>query len=472
MESLCLSSNCVETAQFHCPCNSNIQFCSEECGRQHWAAVHQYEHCGIQFTPKSQKHTQVPNGILIGRYSRIRIVAYPLVDLTPDGAEFLKDKVRTAFGFESENTKNEAMCGTVSDEYFDEKLDDDKLTYIVLANVDTSIGEYPIGFALITTPKFGTAAIELELICSLSFERFIDKAALKDAVLERYPYVSRSDPRHQEYSEKRTNEIIAINNMKDRIRTGLGVVLICKMLDFFRTRGIKYVTLEAAEIRLVPYYARFAFTLADRYCGQQMPRELRRQIMEKMRSRNFSELVKFIQDNQKLFATKSRSIRMRLCDIDLGTKLACEWAEQYLKRGVPGEVWAQKLKMTKLFFPRAFTPSILHIEVRPFDDKLKYFVFNIPEDTSILYLEYGKRYTFKTVNPFPTHPFFISTDPIGGHRDLRGQVLNQVLTDGIMIIDTTELPLKTKLYGICDNHPNMGFEIQLRNVPRGLLRKK
>ena len=65
---------------------------------------------------------------------------------------------------------------------------------------------------------------------------------------------------------------------------------------------------------------------------------------------------------------------------------------------------------------------LLHIDVRPrsfTDKKLVFHVNNIIPDN--LYLYYGKTYTFKTINPFPNHPFYIGTERVGATRRIGNQ---------------------------------------------------
>lgn len=385
----------------------------------------------VNFKYTRPKHRDIPTGgTNLGTFSRVTFTAH----VSP--TQEIIDLVKLAF-------YANACRYTIPEKYFLEKIQ--TLQYVVLANTSTQIGNVPIGFVLITRD----GNVEIELLCTKRFQNRIDIVRLWSEVDKKWG-ITRS--RGQKYPAEYLKEYDAVTDIKDIIKTGVGVVMMCKTLQFLKSEGVKHVSLEVATPDLIPYYTRFAFKLADRYCDQTMDHKTMREAMKAIRSKSLKQLETYLSKNVHAFRTESLSWRMTLCNIGRGTEIACAWAQAYIKRGVPSNVWLKKIEIDPN--PDA-TPHILPIKVQDG----RYHVFNVPLDSEILYLKYGEKYTFRAISPFPSHPFLISTDPVGGTHMWSGYVTG-TLTRGDLVFDTTRVAPRTTVYGVCNNHPNMGFEIR------------
>lgn len=401
---------------------------------------------GFKFTKKVKKYSVVPGGIILRKYSRVEITAYDISNLSDKSVQMVKDKVLVAFNFQSQYTKaGDGMCmSKIGIKYLTELLDKRSLRYIILANVNITLGQYPIGFVILTSFE-ASVAIELDLICTMNFEKNTktDRAKAMMELMCEFKGKTSSDEFTSEYKK--------INLIRSRLRFGLGVIMICETLQFIKDNGVKYVTLEAADVNLIPYYTRFAFVLADRYCGQKMPKQLEEDIRRVVCLNSMDKLEEFLNENLDLFYTKSGSWRMRLCNINHGIELACEWASLYLEKGAPSGMWSQTIKQG---INRFVTPRVLFVEVR----NKQYYIFNVPDNASVLFFIRDRIYTIHTVNPMPSYPLYI--------QDSKGKTYFGPLTDGKLEIDTNKLPenFKESLYGVTPKYPEMKFKISFIRV--------
>ena len=297
----------------------------------------------FKFTDDVKEYSVVPDGLPLMSYSKFKFVLYDLKTMSEKNAQMLFDKIETTSVMQSKQS-NIGPLGGLNRSYFIGQLYDDKVRYIICANTNTTIGQYPIAFIMLSQMKINCVTVSIEILFSLQINK--------------------------------------------KVRVGLGVMLMTLALKHLRDVGVRYVELEAASRVLVTYYNRFLFILAQRIRSKEIVGIVQRKLDEVFMTEDTEKLERFVDNYAHQFRTPSNSYRMRLSEISDGIDVGETWAKMYIDKGLPDSLWNTEIELKDTLFHYT-TPHTLFLSV--VDGQ--YHIYNAHENKNRLFLRYGDVYT-------------------------------------------------------------------------------